>query len=332
VKIQQLEPQKLNAPIISRNHADVLKLQSKTEKIEKLSQIKPPKLPADATLDATDATLYTGNSAVLKAKKTVKKSHRRGESRKYIDAALSNITNTQNHQLPSSKHMKSGSKSRSKSRNYSRSYTSKLFNRLHNSKSYSDMPATDMVVQRMRQRSKEKLEQHSIDTDIKELLDLKLKKKQPHKRSMSRSYSNLKRRKLQQNRKMSVFQSKQPKFRLIDRYDIEREKLRQVNQTLHYLTNQSRSRSKRSRGRTWDRLHAMSREKQQALEKNCIAFHHEKEMEELKECTFKPQITEYKNIAVTEEQGTFYERNQVWLNEREKKVTYERDVRLEDEK
>lgn len=200
MKFEQLEPQKLSITHLSRNPIDNIKLSSKTEKIEKHGLIKPPRLPVDATLDATDATLYTGNSAVPKPKRSGKKTHRRGESRKYIDAALSNITNTQIHPLASSKRVKSRNKSGSKSRNYTRSYTAKLFNRLHNSKSYSDMPATELVVQRIRQRSKEKLEKHSIDTDIKALLDFKLKKKQSHKRSMSRSYSNLKRRKLHQNR------------------------------------------------------------------------------------------------------------------------------------
>lgn len=60
-------------------------------------------------------------------------------------------------------------------------------------------------------------------------------------------------------------------------------------------------------------------------------LYQQREIDSLKECTFKPHITDYSNISLSNSKSTFYERSQAWFNEREKKISKEREIKVEDE-
>lgn len=51
----------------------------------------------------------------------------------------------------------------------------------------------------------------------------------------------------------------------------------------------------------------------------------------MKECTFKPQIKHYRHMS--QNAGSFYERSQVWNENREKHISQERDhLRYDEDK
>lgn len=168
------------------------------------------------------------------------------------------------------------------------------------------------------------------------------------KNKHTRSYSNLKRRKLHRARKLSFANKSERKLRLLDRSQAHRQtfegklkeficldinsKLKDINQSLHkHIRHKSRSYSRYSGERAWNRLHALSKEQTEAKEKNFMMSYQQRQQEEMKECTFKPEIREYRNIYLNSEPGAFYDRVQNWKTEKDRKLSQERDSKLEDE-
>jgi len=82
----------------------------------------------------------------------------------------------------------------------------------------------------------------------------------------------------------------------------------------------------------WNRLHAMSKEKTECIEKNYVMNYRQKLQEELSSCTFTPQITEYSKHQNQDTQETFYERSKAWKGELSKRIESERANFLQDEK
>lgn len=58
---------------------------------------------------------------------------------------------------------------------------------------------------------------------------------------------------------------------------------------------------------------------------------HQKEIEKLRECTFRPQITVYNNISLEHSGNDFYNRAKAWEGEREKRIDHERQTQLQEE-
>ena len=75
----------------------------------------------------------------------------------------------------------------------------------------------------------------------------------------------------------------------------------------------------------------MFKENVEKKEKSYVMQYHKNEADTLKEWTFKPHITDYNNISLGNSKANFYERSRAWFNEREKKISKERDIKNEDE-
>lgn len=93
----------------------------------------------------------------------------------------------------------------------------------------------------------------------------------------------------------------------------------------------SRSYSKNSIDAPWNRLHALSKDHIETREKNWVESYYKKQQDELKECTFRPQITEYRNISIDRSPDAFYERNKMWKEEKDRRISLERDNKRYDQ-
>jgi hypothetical protein len=61
-----------------------------------------------------------------------------------------------------------------------------------------------------------------------------------------------------------------------------------------------------------------------------VINYHNKLQEELRGCTFQPQITDYDRHVYSRQEDCFYERSKVWMGEKERKILLEREEQFED--
>lgn len=78
---------------------------------------------------------------------------------------------------------------------------------------------------------------------------------QPKRRGHTRSYSNLKRRKLRQNRRLSENKSQERKEQLINKYTQHKEKMNLVSKVLNSSSSPENIGSKSPSEPVWERLH-----------------------------------------------------------------------------
>ncbi|CAI2381132.1 unnamed protein product [Moneuplotes crassus] len=90
------------------------------------------------------------------------------------------------------------------------------------------------------------------------------------------------------------------------------------------------SKSRTSLNGVWNRLHSESQSKIEVLYENHLKSLLEKEYNELKECTFRPKLRDYRNISLNSG-DSFYERSKQWKGQKEKRMAKEREEKKEEE-